>query len=156
MPRRRRTPHFQAANQLFERGYNTGEIAKALGITRQYAYQLVLQNPTANRKTVPRTCQRCGQQYFGGRKSHLCSWCTSNPERAVRFCPRCGKRKSLTGKICWRCSREQRSMLGRSNQVRLAKRLRHQGWSYARIATHLHCHQNTVARAFNRISKRTL
>ena len=148
-PRRHHTPHFQAANQLFERGYSSSEIAKALGITHQYAGQLTHQNPTAKRKTVPRTCQRCGQQYLGGRNTHLCSRCTTAANRAVRFCAKCGKRKSLSAKICWRCYKEQQSVFSRPQQLRLAKRLRLQGWTYARIASHLHRADMTVWNAIN-------
>ena len=139
--------HFKVANQLFERGLNTNEIAKAIGLTHQGVSWLVRQNPTWG-KTVPRTCQRCGRQYLGARGTHLCSKCTSG-ERAECFCPKCGKRMNVSSKLCLRCHKRQLFALGSPEQCRLAKRLRRQGWSYDRIAIYLHYSPMAVWRAIN-------
>ena len=139
--------HFKAANQLFERGLNTHEIAKAIGLTHQGVNWLVRQNPTWG-KTVTRTCQRCGRQYLGERRTHLCSKCTSG-ERAECLCPKCGKRMTVSAKLCLRCHKTQLIVMGSPEQLRLAKRLRRQGWSYDRIASYLHYAPMSVWRAIN-------
>ena len=141
-------PHFKRANQLLESGLNIGEIAKAIGLSRQRVHLLVRRNPTWG-KPVRRTCQRCGQRYLGGRGTHLCCLCTSS-SRAVRFCAKCGKRKCRGANLCLRCHMKQLRVFGRPKELRLAKRRRLQGWTYDRIASQFHCSGISVWRAINR------
>lgn len=124
-------PHLERAKQLFRRGMNGREVARALGISKSRAYQLV---GRSSGRRVKRICDKCKRAFMGTAASHACKRCLA---RSIKYkpCPTCGRRMQETSKHCWRCA----PRANRKADPVVARELRRTGLSYRKIAKRLQC-----------------